>query len=291
MAALLLGFCALGSLFLKLPNVAETLGLKYCTSCNAASPILPMISASYFAFLITAILTFAPFSTLLAQMGLIFSVGLGFTLTYFNPEWCGVCLFAHSTHILLWFILLAAAEDTEREKDNLLGSKLALLFIAPVAMMALFSTLNFTLLIYGLSNENPLGSLVQAGDIIKPFQAGKFSNENFADYSGTLFTFVSPNCPYCKELLPSVEALAKEYEGKRVNFVSVGRVITEESKQLAPHLTWIEDKKGEIIPQFGVTGFPTTVLVDATGRVIKSLPGAPSDYAEDFRASLDLFSK
>ena len=37
-------------------------------------------------------------------------------------------------------------------------------------MMALFSTLNFSLVIYSLSHESPLATLVKPGDTLKSFQ-------------------------------------------------------------------------------------------------------------------------
>ena len=277
---------ALLALFLKLPGVAEFVGLTGCTSCSASSPLLPMAAAGYFALLLTAILAFSPFAPLpLARAGLFFAAGLAATLTILSPEWCGVCLFAHACHLSAWGVLVFFQEKKERE-ETLFGLKLALLFTAPVAMMALFSTLNFTLVIYSLSHESPLATLVKPGDTLKSFQLGTFSNETLGGFAGTLFTFVSPYCPYCKELLPRLDAMAAEFVEKGILFVSIGRALGEEMKSLGPHLTWIEDPKGDVISLFGIAGFPTTVLVDRSGKVVTTLPGAPAHFTDEFGKAL-----
>ena len=57
-------------------------------------------------------------------------------------------------------------------------------------------------------------------------------------------------------------------------------------KSLGPHLTWIEDPKGDVISLFGIAGFPTTVLVDKLERCGNNSPGAPADFTDEFGKAL-----
>lgn len=169
--ASLLGVIALSVLFFKLPGVPNLFGITECKSCTTNTPYLPMLAAAYFAFIIAIMLSFPLFPSLsVAIGGLFWSIGLMVTLTYFSTEWCLICLIAHACHISIWMTLLWSSKLKKPQKETLLGMKLSLVFTAPISVMALFSTLNFSFLIYGPHMNPSSDKLVQVGETVKTFQ-------------------------------------------------------------------------------------------------------------------------
>jgi len=82
----------------------------------------------------------------------------------------------------------------------------------------------------------------------------------------TLLFFYDENCPFCKELMPIVNGLEREY-GRRLNVV---------------YLNQGEEAARETARQYGVIGTPTIVLVNSDGEVVNVLRGTiPQPLIED----------
>ena len=73
-----------------------------------------------------------------------------------------------------------------------------------------------------------------------------------------LWDFWATWCPPCKELKPTIEALAKEYEGK----IEIRSIDSDENKELAQ--------------KFNVQAIPTLVFLDAKGNELSRIVGLVS---------------
>lgn len=89
------------------------------------------------------------------------------------------------------------------------------------------------------------------------------------DGARTLLFFLSPTCPVCETLLPTVERVAR-IEVPRV------RVVLASDGEPGPHLAFIEDKRLAHLPYvlsaplgmaYGVAKLPFAVLIDEYGVV------------------------
>lgn len=74
--------------------------------------------------------------------------------------------------------------------------------------------------------------------------------------------FFDPNCPFCKQMKPTIEKLRQDYESKIYKFEIVD-VSTEEGLRRAD--------------EFGVFITPTFVLLDADGNELDRLAGAATE--------------
>lgn len=250
-----------------------------------------MLGAAYFSAFIVAILSFPDLPTRpLKVAGLIWASGLAISLTYLSPFWCWVCLGAHGCHLLMWIIWKPAGAPAR----HFLGVKLSLVFTSALAAAALFSTLNTTFLIYGLSK--PSGSLVKKGSRVKSFALETLEKKPLSDAllnhsEGTLFNFVSANCPYCKDQLPRLDSLANQFYEQGFRFLSITQSLASDWQPLAPHLEWVEDREGALASLFGIEGYPTLVLVDSQGVIIKIFSGASSSLEKEVGKSLALLAR
>lgn len=277
---ILLGIVALILLFFKLPGVPELFGIVNCTSCSTSTPYVPMLAAGYFAAFLTCRLCFPSLPKPPLKIGgLVWSLGLATVLTYLSASWCWICLIAHTCHILMWLFW----KPTQEKSETLVGMKISIISTTSVAMMALYSTLNFTFLVYGLQIKSPIHSVVKEGTVVKPFEFETiekqvFSSENLAAHSGVILNFVSPHCLFCKEQIPKLNEIAKEFLDKGFRFINVSRQVVPDLQALGPHLEWAEDLRGELSPEFGITGYPTLILLDSKGEVVKTAEGLSSDF-------------
>ncbi len=250
--SLVFGMLALTILFFKLPGIS-------CQTCNTVDPYLPMLAISYFAAFLACILCFPSLpSPHFKYTGMIWSIGLAISLTYLNPIWCLICLIAHACHIGMWIFWKPRASGKVKK-------------VAVKSSFILLSMLSFPLFFYGMQKKND--PLVKAGSIIKPFAQ--------SDYKGMIINFVSPNCAYCKEQIATLNKTAKEFHDQGFRFVNVTRHMSDDLQGFGPDFEWIEDQENNLAPLFGIAAYPTTVLLDSKGVVIKTAVGAPIDFRKD----------
>lgn len=164
------GLITLILLFLKLPAAAEAVGFLHCQVCAQKNPYLVFIGAAYFSAFTATILCFPSLpKRSLKCAGLIWAIGLAIVLIYLSPTWCFLCLSAHACHILMWIFW----KPTQDVKSVTMGIKLAIIFTAAIAVTALFSTLNFTFLIYKADEKD---------SVAIPFELDTLSSEHFSQY-------------------------------------------------------------------------------------------------------------
>ena len=86
-------------------------------------------------------------------------------------------------------------------------------------------------------------------------------------------------CPPCRAEMPSMEVLYRKLKGKDFEMmaVSVDRSISVVQKFVEKHnlnFPVLHDKKMAVSRMYGVYGYPTTLLIDKTGKVAFKMIGA-----------------
>jgi len=94
-----------------------------------------------------------------------------------------------------------------------------------------------------------------------------------------LLNFWATWCPPCREEMPSMERLHREFRGQGLALLGVN--VEENPKQVARfvrdfQLTFptLLDVDGEVTRLYRVRGLPATFLIDRTGRVVGHVIGA-----------------
>lgn len=268
-----LGIAALLSLFLRMPEIPDFFGIFKCKSCDAGGPYLPMVGAAYFAVLISLSLLFPSFpNRLIARGGLVWAVLLALKLTYFDwPYWCLACIIGHACHIFIWTIWLFAPSSGQETSVNIpVRGRLFMTLFSPILVVALFSSLNLTFMVYHLKSKKSL----QPGDAVPSFAMQNFSE---AGMKGAVINFVSPSCHYCQEQLPIVDAIAAQFDRSSYRFINISPALPVELTQLSSHSEWFEDKDGTLRKQFEVAGFPTLFIVGNDAKIHEVIAGVPQE--------------
>lgn len=267
----LLGLIALAALFFKLPEISNLFG---CKACSATLPYFSLIGSGYFALLIGASLLFPTFpGPQIARAGVTWAVLLAIVLTYLSyPNWCIACLVAHACHIAIWILWLLAAQVRSEKPASRFRERLCILLFAPLAVIALFSSLNLTFMAYGFKNKQAIASL-QVGDKIPALPLDTSQAES------VVINFFSPDCPYCKEQLPIINQMAAEHPETRFIYISPG-LPPDQNKPTAP-VDWIEDKDGSLHQYFKVSRYPTLFVVGKEGKIREVISGLPQNLRRD----------
>lgn len=278
-ATALLSLAALATLLLKLPHVPDLLGIENCQSCSSTTPYLPMLAAGYFAAFTGTALCFRSLPTPpIRAAGLVWAVTLAMTLTYFSQSWCFICLFCHAVHIAMWLTWRPHREAITEAP----GVKIATVMAMAIGTTALFSTLNFTFLVYGLKLQSPVSSLVRPGATVdlstldQPFNRSKT----------LIFNFVAEHCPYCKEQIPKLDAIAAKLKNERFQFINISQKKVSALETIGPHLEWMEDHDRSLAALFGVEGYPTLVAVSPEGIIIEAAEGVAPDFEKQLARRL-----
>ncbi len=270
---------ALAALFLKLPEIS---GIK-CRSCFSVDPYLALIGSCYFGLLFAVSLLFPTFpGKRVSRSGLTWAVSLAAALTYAGlPHWCPACLIAHACNIAIWMIWVFCPSKTKDESRLNMQERLYLTALAPISVIALFSSLNLTFMAYGFKINNNLSSGLNEGDVApKEFMAGSFDGRR------VILNFISKDCPYCKEQLPILSSVASEFSGGSYRFINVCPTLTPELLQSSSALEWLEDGEGKIRKLFKVSGFPTMFMIGEGGKIELIVREVPDELKSRLLARL-----
>ncbi len=283
------GILALFTLFLKLPEIPNIFGAFKCTICLSNNPYLVFAGAGYFAILVAVSLLFPNFpGPLMARGGLVWAVLLALTLTYLAlPNLCVACLICHILNISIWTIWILIPSEEKKAPSSLPGQRVCLLLFAPITVVALFSCLNLTFMAYGFKNHSLSSTGLKIGDSIPTFQMPTSDDllvSNVSTVKGTVFNFVSPDCLYCKQQLPILDAVSTQSVRDAYRFINISPELSPELMQLAPTTEWFEDKDEILRKLFKVSGYPTMFIVKSDGKIAQIISGIP----EQLKASLFL---
>jgi thiol-disulfide isomerase/thioredoxin len=271
----ILGVFSLVALFLKLPEVPNFFGLFACKTCSAGNPYLVLIAAGYFAALAAIALLFPSFpGPLVVRGGLIWSVLLAGALTYVKyPTWCFICLFCHACHIAIWGIWRVVPNGLPRAA--FFRERLCLMLFGPISVVALFSCLNLTFMVYG-HKKSSVSTSLRHGDTVPTFTAKTLEGSIISSKDsawGIVLNFVSPDCPFCKEQLLVLDAVATELVSSSYRIINVSPKLQPELIRYSPATEWVEDKESNLQRLFKVFGFPTMVVVGNDGKIDQVVPG------------------
>lgn len=287
-----LGAIALIALFLMLPE-APGIG---CTACSSNDPYIPLIGAGYFSLLIAFSLLFPSYpKRVFARCGLLWSIFLAVAMTYIHmPSWCPLCLLGHVCNILIWAIWTWGQSAKIETSSASLSERVCLACFVPVAVVALFGTLNLTFMVYGFQLSRPvLSAGLLPGDEAPPFtmktiEGRTISSAEVISEGGIVLNFVSANCPYCKELMQEINGVLEQLGTRSFRLVNVSSVVLPEWSRF-PFLTeWVEDQRGEIRRLFTVSGYPTLITIGADGKIGRIIAGVPDEAKSTL---LGVFSK
>ncbi|HEY0893096.1 MAG TPA: TlpA disulfide reductase family protein [Cellvibrio sp.] len=119
-----------------------------------------------------------------------------------------------------------------------------------------------------------------APDFTLPSSTGE--NVRLAEQRGqvVMLNFWASWCGPCREEMPELARLAREYEGK-VRFVGVNLAVRDDvavsqaflKKANVPYLN-VLDQQGKAAVDFRVQAIPTTFLIDPNGKVVGRVLGA-----------------
>lgn len=120
---------------------------------------------------------------------------------------------------------------------------------------------------------------MQEGYPFQPFAAKEFSTNksiSLADYKGkyVYIDFWGTWCKGCVDDMPNLVKIYKGLDKKRFAFVGIaGDDTAERLKKFIKKndVTWpqiLSDKNNRIVEQYHVTAYPTTLLLDPTGKII-----------------------
>ncbi len=277
------GFLALIVLFLLMPEI-PSMG---CQSCSSNGPYIPLIGAAYFSVLIILSLLFLSFpGRTFARGGLTWAALLALVMTYLKlPGWCPLCLIAHACHILIWWLWLISPVKEETGSHRKEGW--CLLLFAPLAVVALFSSLNLTFMAYNFKNNRHVS--LQRGDDV-PFFSLKTSEGRTLTHidvgDGLILNFVSPGCSHCQEQLEVLKAAGDELALSSYRFIHISSALSTDLIQAYPAADWVEDQEGHLRKLFKVSGYPTMFVIGRNGKISQVIPGVPDQLKTDLIANL-----
>lgn len=287
---LILGLTALTALFLKLPELSSILVGPYCPLCVSNTLFLVLMGSGYFSLLIALALLFPSFPhPLLARLGLLGSFLLAIVLIYLKmPDRCLLCVIGHICNIAIWAIwsLEPKRADTSPLRFD---TRLYLAFLAPISVIALFSSINLLFLSYDINHHAhaPNKRGVYTGDPTPSFIAQTIEGVlvTSKDKTKTILNFVMPQCPHCEEQLQILHEVVQNSEGA-YRVVNISPQISPEMIQRSPSAEWVEDTDLQLQKLFKTHGSPTLYMLGEEGRISQIILGVPDGFKETLQQHL-----
>ena len=145
------------------------------------------------------------------------------------------------------------------------------------------------------SNVEIKNELVKEGTLAPDFTS-KLNNDKTIQLSNqrgkiVILDFWYLSCPPCLKAIPQLVEIDKKYKDKDVMIVGINPF--NESK----HINGLFEKRGvkyfstfmskDIAELYGITGYPTTIIIDQLGKIHKIHKGWSEDYKKDIIKSID----
>jgi peroxiredoxin len=171
--------------------------------------------------------------------------------------------------------------DIRAHKPSLVGGALALLLLGVLA----FKELPHDSLLQRVvdSERSRLPRNTTAPDFSLP--GINRTAMSLADLKGamSLLVFVTPTCPYCKQLKEELITRNLPDLKERLVFITAKTQTAQElpaevqalEKKVVSQFPVLEDSSGSVAASYQATNVPTTYLLDGEGKVVDSAVGAP----------------
>lgn len=275
-------------LLVKLPGVTSLFTPFDCSRCTIGAPLITWLGAGYFAGLL-ALIYLAPqfFSRTIASFGLIWAIVMGTFLLWFSPSFCYICFFSHLLHVCIWGYFLVYPQHGVIFRAPFLRHLLL------AVQIGLFTTLAYYVIDEGLFK---LGEkeILEAPQFSFTTLSGEILTSNdLSPYRYVVLQFVLPSCKYCKKQLPLLDQIKEKWDERGIGFFNIverrhGETDAELQEQLhayAPHIPIAVDYDFTLGTHFNVRTFPTIIVLNSDGRIVKTINGAYSKLEEELNAS------
>ena len=172
--------------------------------------------------------------------------------------------------------------------------------VRSVILVAALALLAFAVLSCSSEESTPAesdgaASTGEALDTAPDFELVLFGNDNheagetisLSEFAGkpVVLNFWFPSCPPCVAEMPDFEAAYQEFKDDGVEFIGiqlVGLDSVDDGQEFVNKLgvnyslgpDKIGDKMGEIVMEYMISGFPTTVFIDRDGNIHRRWSGA-----------------
>lgn len=129
----------------------------------------------------------------------------------------------------------------------------------------------------GIATNAPVEGLTLAHAAILDLTGGSVDSRSLIDGRPLLINFWFSTCQPCKREMPALQAAFRTY-GDRVRFVGINAQDSPEitrsfAEDLGIDYELLRDPDGEFVVANGVATFPTTLFVDADGRIVVQAAG------------------
>ncbi|RYZ92483.1 MAG: TlpA family protein disulfide reductase [Proteobacteria bacterium] len=141
---------------------------------------------------------------------------------------------------------------------------------------------------------------VRVGDSFPEIKLNHLNSEKVFDQGilknkMVVVDFWASDCLPCREAVPELNTLFKEFRTKNTIFIGINADEDEGYtssflKEFKPLYTLLDDKKHQLISKMGVDSMPTTYLLDANGIVRFINRGFKTGDAQKIRAEIQKLS-
>ena len=163
--------------------------------------------------------------------------------------------------------------------DVLVAVRSPIMTVRSVRLVAVGCVAAFALAACGAGDQSLPAGVAAASGRAPALPGTTLNGGRVPDLGGkvVVVNFWNPYCPPCRVEAPALEAAAKRYADRGVDVVGVHYTGQQWPKSVpaalsfvrAAHLTYpvVADPGAKLATEFGIAGIPTTVIVDATGRM------------------------
>lgn len=156
--------------------------------------------------------------------------------------------------------------------------------IASIGLVAIGLALIF--LVYSQSSSELIGK--ELGGFTVKNSANENININPSESELTLVHFWATWCPPCVKEIPSLNLFYNKFKGKKIKLIAISaddsfeeiQDFIKKRKMKIDFEIFLANRK--VLDQFGVNGFPESILLDPKGQVLWKIPGTIEWQDEKF---------
>lgn len=173
--------------------------------------------------------------------------------------------------------------DLEKRKEQKAGKKRKRLLFRIGILAVLVGAVIFALVSSFQKDKMVYG----AGDLAPDFKLNQINPNNSLDSiqladlkgKGVMLNFWATYCPPCEEEMPYMQNVYQEYREKGIEIVSVNLDSTEPVvqnfiKEYGLDFPVLRDSDGSVRELYTVGPIPSTVFIDADGKIVRRVEGA-----------------